>query len=124
MLPDELTKKWGFSHNPFSEHAAEDEVRILKFDPCIFFIPPPYFDEIVDDPERPKSCVVLGDRGAGKTYVCNRMKQALSKKLIKLLLIDYSEFSENNEAFDETILDEVSLNFHIDKIINLLLKSI
>jgi len=79
MWPNDLTKKWGFSENPFSVSSAELEERFKdrNIDPQKFFLEPPYFGRIIGDPENAISTIIIGHRGDGKSFISNSMKKRL-----------------------------------------------
>ncbi|MDD2754387.1 MAG: P-loop NTPase fold protein [Methanothrix sp.] len=122
MIPDDLTRMWGFSLNPFGTSSAEIEEQTLKFNAKSFFINPPYFQRIVGDPRHPTSTIIIGDRGSGKSIICSRVRQELLKiKSAKILVVDYMPFSDL--SFKDTYLENISLEYHINKIIKLCLNS-
>jgi hypothetical protein len=122
MNPDDLTRNvWGFSQNPFSVSSAETEEQITEIDLRSLFIEPPYYDQIVSNPDHPVSSIVFGYRGDGKSIICNRMRQELLSKNKRVFVIDYTKFSDNDEPLDEAILKAISLEYHIIKIIDLCL---
>jgi hypothetical protein len=122
MGPDDLTRKvWGFSQNPFSVSSAETEEQITDIDLNSRFIKPPYYDQIISNPDHPVSSIVFGYRGDGKSVICNRMKEELMNKSLRILVVDYTKFSDNDEPLDEAIIETMSLESHIIKILDLCL---
>lgn len=56
-----LFEQLGFDKHPFLKTNADEEEALQDY-----FVPPPYFDAIIGDPDNPSSSIVLAPRGAGK----------------------------------------------------------
>jgi hypothetical protein len=80
--------RFGFNADPFESWDAETEPDLDEY-----FVPPPYFDSVLGDSERPVSQVILAPRGGGKTAQ-RRMVEAESRKKGRFLCVTYDEFDE------------------------------
>lgn len=114
MDPDTLFKKWGFNRYPFKEFSAE----LVKDAQSIFF-EPPYFKEILSDPLTPKSSIVFGHRGEGKSTICDMIKLELkNNKSAQTLVVPHQDFS----GWDRERIDKLTLEDHLERIIGNALK--
>lgn len=108
MDENEFFNNLGFDSNPFQFTNADDEDRLEKY-----FIPPPYFDSIWGNPEKPKSVVVFAPRGGGKTSQ-RKMIEFESQKNGNVLCVNYSRFELTKRVQDITLSD------HLQKIIQII----
>lgn len=58
----ELLNNLGFTNDPFAKVNADEEERLEEY-----FIEPPFFKAVQGIPHDPKSYIVFGPRGGGKT---------------------------------------------------------
>src|SRR5947207_3000437 len=73
MEPDTLLITcWGFTKNPFRAYVAEKE----RNTPHIF-LEPPYFKDILGEPKDTSSSIVFGQRGDGKSTLCQMVEHYL-----------------------------------------------
>ncbi|MDD4651681.1 MAG: hypothetical protein PHQ34_05565 [Methanothrix sp.] len=122
MGPNDWFEMHGFSKNPFSNPSAEAEEQDTDFNSKDFFLEPPYFSEIVDNPRKPISSIIFGTRGDGKSFSFNMTKKKLQEmKFAKILIVEYIKFSENERVLDDEFLKDITFEFHINQIINLCL---
>ena len=100
----------GFSSNPFQHTNADEEELLEKY-----FVPPPYFQSVWGDPQRPKSCVIFAPRGAGKSAQRRMLEIRGSAPGSKVLCVQYSRF----EIEGEGSLASIDLGYHLKNIIQL-----
>lgn len=62
MRAGDFFAQFGFSADPLESTNAENEPRLADY-----FVPPPYFVEVLGDPLNPHPDVVFAPRGSGKT---------------------------------------------------------
>src|SRR5215213_6015784 len=86
MEPADLIGCWGLISHPFTTVDATDEENL----PAVF-LEPPYFGDILGDPLHPKSAIVHGDRGDGKSAAREMIAASLGN--IRRLIINYNRFS-------------------------------
>ena len=104
----EFFNNLGFDSNPFQSTNADDEDRLDKY-----FIPPPYFDSVWGNPEKPKSSVVFAPRGGGKTAQ-RKMIEFESQRNGKVLCVNYSRFDFSKK------IQSITLSDHLGKIIQII----
>ncbi len=110
-----LLKKWGFKKNPFKVDTAEKE-----HDLHLYFVEPPYFNDIVGDIEAPTSSIVFGHRGEGKSAIFNMTRYELQKRNPKrALILPYIDFS----IWSESKIRTISLDNHIERILGLAIET-
>jgi len=80
--------QFGFTQDPFGSTNAEQEFRLDEY-----FVPPPYFADVLGDPGVPSSRVVFAPRGGGKTAQ-RRMIEIRSEQGDDFLCITYDEFDQ------------------------------
>lgn len=114
MLLNKFLKVLNFTEHPFTKVAGEKE-ELLQ----LYFVEPRYFSEVLGDARNPKSYVVFGPRGGGKSAIrsmieryCNDTK---SKDDIggKVLSITYDDFS----ALNLRRMNTINLSDHINEIL-------
>jgi hypothetical protein len=112
MDAETLLGKWGFVRNPFREYIAEREENTPNI-----FIEPPYFKDILgNDPQRPYSAIVFGQRGDGKSTLCRMIELNLSpKNSTAPLLIRYTDFPQ----WSKEDIKKLTLEQHIERIIKI-----
>jgi len=101
---DEATfyRNLGFSSNPFQYTNADEEEKLPQY-----FIPPPYFQSVMGDPDKPSSCVVFAPRGGGKS--AQRKMIEITSKNSGVLPIQYSRFEfEKGQS-----LNDCDLEYHL-----------
>ena len=109
MDEKEFFNNLGFDSNPFQFTNADDEDRLDKY-----FIPPPYFDSVWGNPEKPKSVVVFAPRGGGKTAQ-RKMIEFESQRNGEVLCVNYSRFEFSKK------LQSITLYDHLQKIIQIII---
>jgi hypothetical protein len=106
-----LFEKWGFRDNPFRLYTAEHEEDLPRF-----FVKPPYFRDIIGDTNSPKSSIIFGHRGEGKSAIFKMIKYELQKSNSdKPLIVTYTNFS----YWNENDINNISLENHIERILGL-----
>lgn len=80
--------QFGFTQDPFGSTNAEQEFHLDEY-----FVPPPYFTDVLGDPAVPSSRVVFAPRGGGKTAQ-RRMIEIRSEQGGDFLCITYDEFDQ------------------------------
>jgi len=105
-----LFDKLGFFGHPFAKTNADEEPDLFRY-----FIPPPYFDAVVGDPDIPSASVVLAPRGAGKTALRCMVEVEASKFDVLAITYDRFEFSATDKV------SEIGLQYHLRNIITRIL---
>ena len=108
MNEKEFFNNLGFDSNPFQFTKADDEDRLEKY-----FIPPPYFDSVWGNPEKPKTVVVFAPRGGGKTAQ-RKMIEFESQRNGNVLCVNYSRFEFSKKV------ETIKLSDHLQKIIQII----
>src|ERR1700676_5504750 len=85
MALREFLARIGFAENPFQFTNADEEEHLQTY-----FIPPPYFNSVWGDPESPKSQVIFGPRGGGKS--AQRRMIELKAETSDVFVITYDRF--------------------------------
>lgn len=115
MDSETLLKEWGFKENPFNVYTAEHEEDLPKF-----FVKPPYFKDIIGNIRSPKSSIIFGPRGDGKSAILKMVKYTLEKNNPnRPLIVQYTDFSKWNEGE----IRNISLADHIERILGLAVKA-
>ncbi len=96
----------GFERHPFAQTNADEEPQLNDY-----FVPPPFFDAVIGDPERPSASVVLAPRGGGKSAQRRRIEYWSIEN--QVLAVTYDRFEFN--GFKS--LDEINLSYHLRNII-------
>ena len=81
MPVSEFLSRFGFEADPFESTNAETEPRLEEY-----FVPPPFFEPVMGNPQTPTSHVVLAPRGGGKTAQ-KRQSEARSLELGTFLCV-------------------------------------
>jgi hypothetical protein len=110
MAVNAFLARFGFNADPFASTNAEDEPRLGEY-----FVPPPYFPQVLGDPSEPKSHVVLAPRGSGKTAQ-RRMIEGESPGS-GFLCLTYTNFDQPTGF---TVAD-ADLAYHLNQLCRLLL---
>ena len=112
MNPNQLLQSWGFIECPFEANAAEEEKDILKHS----FVRPPYFEELIGDTKKPRSSVVFGYRGEGKSALCEMIQFELENRLKgDTFVIPYDSFRISGS----TNSNNTTISTHISRIIEI-----
>jgi len=111
-----LFRNWGFTRNPFRDPVAE-----LEHNSSSFFVMPPYFSEIVGNPNQLRSSFVFGHRGDGKSTLKVETQKALEAAQPKPIIVEYSSFSDHSE---EAAIKSLKLEDHLDKIVGYIINSL
>ncbi|MFL5386726.1 MAG: P-loop ATPase, Sll1717 family [Longimicrobiaceae bacterium] len=83
----DLIRKWGLSAHPFGTGDAKDEENLQEV-----FLEPPYFGDILGDPANPKSTIVHGQRGDGKSAAREMIFAALNDPRFRRIIVNYDRF--------------------------------
>lgn len=96
----------GFSNHPFAHTNADEEAMLSEY-----FIPPPFFDAVIGDPQTPNASIVFAPRGGGKT--AQRLMVEREGRRMNVLPVTYDrfEFSAGQE------IEDIGLQYHIRNII-------
>jgi hypothetical protein len=86
--PNRFLQRFAFTEDPFEHIDAEQEPQLDEY-----FVPPPYFANVMGDATRPRSHVVLAPRGGGKTAQ-RRMVEARSEEVGSFLCVTYDGFDQ------------------------------
>lgn len=107
----QLHESLGFHQgHPFLKTNADEEPHLSTY-----FVPPPFFDGVIGDPENPSASIVLAPRGGGKTAQRRMVEEwALPNKTFAITY-DRFEFGANDT------LDSITLNYHLRNIITRIL---
>ncbi len=108
-----LHENLGFQNHPFNKTNADEEDSLQDY-----FVPPPYFDAIIGDPNKPSSTIVLAPRGAGKTAQRRMVEMEGMKKGFLAVTYDRFEFSANDK------LSDINLQYHLRNIITRIVVSL
>jgi hypothetical protein len=114
MLINRFLRLHKFAEHPFTKVAAEKEELLSQY-----FIEPRYFSEALGNARQPKSYVIFGPRGGGKSAIRSMIEHYCeSPKYIediggKVLCITYDDFS----ALNLRQLNTISLSDHINEIL-------
>lgn len=101
-----------FENHPFLKTNADEEESLQSY-----FVPPPYFDAVVGDPELPSSAIVLAPRGAGKTAQRRMVETEAMKSGFLAVTYDRFEFGAGQKVTD------ISLQYHLRNLITRILVS-
>jgi hypothetical protein len=106
---ESLITHWGFVADPFATYSAELETNTAQL-----FIPPPYFHDVIGNPQRPNSAIVFGARGEGKSTLFEMVGKELRERKDKPpLVIGYTDFSD----LSEKAIEQAELSFHVENIL-------
>ena len=103
-------RQLGLKDNPFQYTNADEEELLERY-----FVPPPYFQSVWGDPQKPSSCVVFAPRGGGKS--AQRKMIELRSQDCNILALSYTRFEfESKQAFSQ-----VDINYHLKNIVRICL---
>lgn len=114
MLINTFLRKHDFSEHPFAKVAGEKE-NLLS----LYFVEPRYFSEVLGDAKNPRSYVVFGPRGGGKSAIRSTIERYCNDDSFipdiggKILCITYDDFS----ALNISQLNTITLTDHINEIL-------
>ena len=91
MALNPFLEQFGFKLDPFESTDAENEPYLDGY-----FVPPPYFANVMGDPRSPSSHVVLAPRGGGKTAQ-RRMIEEQSEQG-SFLCVTYDQFDQPEDS--------------------------
>ncbi|MBT7075869.1 MAG: hypothetical protein HN560_17575 [Anaerolineae bacterium] len=100
----------GFEDNPFAYTNADEEERLSEY-----FVPPPYFESVFGNPNRPKSFIVFAPRGGGKTAQRRMIEQQSVDNGVLAITYDNFDFHDVNKATD------IKVHHHLRRIIRFVL---
>ncbi len=107
-----LFQNLGFTAHPFAKTNADEETNLADY-----FVPPPFFDAVIGDPNIPNASVVLAPRGGGKTALRRMLEEdAISHRFLPVSY-DRFEFSTKQD------FNSVTLQYHLRNIISRVLIS-
>ncbi|MGK0524788.1 MAG: hypothetical protein ACI92N_002432 [Pseudomonadales bacterium] len=101
-----LFEELGFTSHPFLKTNADEEESLQSY-----FVPPPYFDAVIGDPNSPSSSIVLAPRGAGKTAQRRMVETAAEQGNFLAVTYDRFEFGAGQRVAD------ITLQYHLRNII-------
>lgn len=106
MTANAFLAQFGFTEDPFEHIDAEQEPQLDTY-----FVPPPYFANVMGDPERPRSHVVLAPRGGGKTA---------QRRMVEVGSADAGDFfCVSYDGFDQPVgfsASDATLGYHLNQI--------
>lgn len=106
-----LSIQWGFHKYPFETFIAEQEKDLDSY-----FIEPPYFQDILGNPDNPISSIVFGRRGDGKTAIFNMLLHNMKNDSShNPFVVEYTDFS----AWTSKEVKQATLDLHLEKILGL-----
>ncbi|WP_088834812.1 P-loop ATPase, Sll1717 family [Paenibacillus tyrfis] len=114
LLINPFIRLHNFTEHPFTKVAAEKE-ELLE----LYFVYPRYFSEALGDARHPKTYVVFGPRGGGKSAIRAMIavyassKQHLDEAGGRVLSITYDDFT----SFSLGQLNTISLTDHVNEIL-------
>lgn len=101
----ELLDLWRFQAHPFESYTAEQEPRLAEY-----FVPPPYFTDVLGDAAAPSPAIVFGARGLGKSALRLFIEdRCMADEQGRALAVTY-------DAFDSVLargLEDVTLDRHL-----------
>lgn len=111
-----LNEQLGLKKNPFSLKSSEQELAFLE---KIFF-EPNYYKTLVSDLSSGVSRIIIGQRGAGKSSIINKLLTDLEEQNILTIKIDRFDsipIRKNETAFIRLMLREIvtKLAIYLDK---------
>jgi hypothetical protein len=115
MSLNELLRTHGFFKHPFDSWIAEEEDMFNEW-----FVPPPFLNTTLGygrrkhSPLHPRSHVILGKVGSGKTALRKRIEDELAKRAANALVFRYVDFTNPLASSDRP-----SLATHIEEILRL-----
>lgn len=83
----------GFSADPFASTNSEDEELLEEY-----FVPPPYFSNVIGDPQAPKPKLIFAPRGSGKTAQRRMIEVASLDDELPFVCITYDQFDSAANA--------------------------
>jgi hypothetical protein len=101
-----LFENLGFTAHPFAKTNADEELNLADY-----FVPPPFFDAVIGDPNTPNASIVLAPRGGGKTALRRMLEDDAIKHRFLPVSYDRFEFSANQS------LEDITLQYHLRNII-------
>jgi hypothetical protein len=100
----------GLTADPFESTNADEEEHLHSY-----FIPPPYFDSVWGDPDRPKTHVIFADRGRGKSAQRRMVEYKASEN--DVFAITYDRF----EHLESLLARPMPLEYHLENLSRLML---
>jgi len=104
----EFLARLGFQANPFQFTNADEEEHLQSY-----FVPPPYFDSVWGDPNRPVSQVIFAPRGGGKSAQRRMLEYRAHRE--NIFTITYDRF----EHLVPASLNNLTLEYHLRNLIRL-----
>jgi hypothetical protein len=109
MPYNDLLNSLGFESDPFAKTNADEEEKLDQY-----FVAPPFFNAILGDPSAPKSSLVFGPRGGGKTAM--KRKIELSSQKHGFLCLTYNQFDIVGRR-----LSDIDSEYHLRNLVEMLL---
>jgi hypothetical protein len=108
MGEKEFLAKLGFQANPFQFTNADEEDHLQSY-----FVPPPYFDSVWGDPNRPVSQVIFAPRGGGKSAQRKMLEYRAHRE--NIFALTYDRF----EHLVPSSLNNLTVEYHLKNLIRL-----
>lgn len=105
-----LYRNLGFKSHPFAKTNADEEPQL-----AYYFVPPPFFDGVLGDPDTPSASIVLAPRGGGKTALRRMLEEKALENGYLPISYDRFEFGAGQR------LDDINLQYHLRNILTRLL---
>lgn len=110
MGEKEFLARLGFTANPFQFTNADEEDHLQSY-----FVPPPYFDSVWGDPNKPVTHVIFAPRGAGKSAQRRMLEYRANRE--NIFAIRYDRF----EHLIPSALPTLTIEYHLRNLIGLAL---
>lgn len=110
MGEKEFLGKLGFQANPFQFTNADEEDHLQSY-----FVPPPYFESVWGDPNKPVSQVIFAPRGGGKSAQRRMIEYRANRE--NIFTITYDRF----EHLVPHSLDNLTVEYHLRNLVRLAL---
>src|ERR1051325_2827831 len=117
MSLETLLNHHGFLRHPFEHWIAEDEDELEEW-----FVAPPFLNRILgydlhrNRAPRPRSHVVFGKLGAGKTAICMKVERELLTRASNSLILPYKDFLEPLRL---SASGRPNISLHVEEILRL-----
>jgi len=109
MSYSELVNALGFESDPFAKTNADEEEKLDQY-----FVAPPFFNAVLGDPSTPKSSLVFGPRGGGKTALKRKIELASQER--GFFCVTYNRFDISGRR-----LSDINSEYHLRNLVEMLL---